>query len=239
MSRMGRFPPTPTFSSLSKLICLSLLLWSFYLSAMTQFPPITVPSINCCSLNLSSVSSSHHKLKLYGITKLKSDIIFMSDIRLGSRSVGGSSSSILEKSFLMNPYGSYSFYYNSSRSSRGVGILIKKSLNFSVLKEARDLEENILGLRISISGTEIALISIYGPNSIDENFFKNLSNILSESGNVPAIIGGDWNCMYSCNNLNNNLDVQTPQLDSLKISPCIMREIFTIRPLLIFLSKQA
>ena len=88
-----------------------------------------------------------------------------------------------------------------------MGILIKKSLNFSVLKEARDLEENILGLRISISGTEIALFSIYGPNSIDENFVKNLSNILSESGNVPAIIGGDWNCMYSCNNLNNNLDV--------------------------------
>ena len=50
-------------------------------------------------------------------------------------------------------------------------ILIKKSLVFSVVAEARDADENLLSVRISTSGTEIILVSIYGPNSININFF--------------------------------------------------------------------
>ena len=86
-------------------------------------------------------------------------------------------------------------------------VWIKKSLTFSVLAEARDLDENILGLRISISGTEVVLISLYGPNSIDNNFFKQLCLILGDLNNIPVIIGGDWNCTYSCNPLNSNPDI--------------------------------
>ena len=168
MNRVGRFkpsvPPSPPpfyilLSFYSLLSTFSLTYSNQYLF-MPNFPDITISSINCSSLNMSSISSSHHKLKLYGITKLRSDFIFMSDIRLGSKSIGGNSIAVLEKSFLVNPYGAYVLYCNSSNSSRGVGILIKKSLTFSVLAEARDLDENILGLRISISGTELVLISI-------------------------------------------------------------------------------
>jgi hypothetical protein len=37
-----------------------------------QWPvPTTVSSINCNSLNMSSTGSFNHKLKLYGITKLR------------------------------------------------------------------------------------------------------------------------------------------------------------------------
>ena len=215
MNRVGRFKPTITPSPPPFYILLSFysLLSTFFLTYSNQclfmpnFPDITISSINCSSLNMSSISSSHHKLKLYGITKLRSDFIFMSDIRLGSKSIGGNSIAVLEKSFLVNPYGAYVLYCNSSKSSRGVGILIKKSLTFSVLAEARDLDENILGLRISISGTELVLISIYGPNSIDNNFFKQLCLILGDLSNIPVIIGGDWNCTYSCNPLNSNPDV--------------------------------
>ncbi len=48
------------------------------------FPAVTVASVNCNSLNMSSVGSFNHKLKLYGITSLKSDIIMLSDIRLSN-----------------------------------------------------------------------------------------------------------------------------------------------------------
>jgi hypothetical protein len=47
-----------------------------------EFPTITVSSINCNSLNMSNLGNINHKLKIYGITRLKSDIILLSDIRL-------------------------------------------------------------------------------------------------------------------------------------------------------------
>ena len=103
---------------------------------LASIPAITFSSINCSSLNMSTLSSSHHKLKLYGITKLKADFIFLSDIRLGSKSLVGNSIAILERTFLVNPYCAYTLYANSSRSSRGVGILVKKSLSISVMAEA-------------------------------------------------------------------------------------------------------
>ena len=103
---------------------------------LASIPAITFSSINCSSLNMSTLFSSHHKLKLYGITKLKADFIFLSDIRLGSKSLVGNSIAILERTFLVNPYCAYTLYANSSRSSRGVGILVKKSLSISVMAEA-------------------------------------------------------------------------------------------------------
>jgi hypothetical protein len=45
-------------------------------------PQITFSSINCNSLNMSEQTSLHHLIKLYGVVKLKTDVIFMSDIRL-------------------------------------------------------------------------------------------------------------------------------------------------------------
>ena len=174
---------------------------------VASIPAITFSSLNCSSLNMSAHSSSHHKLKLYGITKLKSDFIFLSDIRLGSKSLIGNSITTLENTFLVNPYCAYTLYVNSTRSSRGVCILVKKSLSISVLAEARDEDQNILALHISTAGSELILISIYGPNSNDENFFKQISKILTDAPNVPAILGGDWNATYSCKPLNSNPDV--------------------------------
>ena len=111
---------------------------------MLSFPELSVSAINCNSLNMSAITSYHQTLKIHGIVQLRTDIIFLSDIRLGSKS----SITVLKKMFQTNPYGSYEFYYNSSTSSRGVGILIKTNLNVSVRAEARDSSENILALRI-------------------------------------------------------------------------------------------
>jgi hypothetical protein len=42
-----------------------------------EFPTISVSSINCNSLNMSNLGNINHKLKIYGITRLKSDIILL------------------------------------------------------------------------------------------------------------------------------------------------------------------
>jgi hypothetical protein len=90
-----------------------------------ESPKLTFSCLNCNSLNMSTLGSVNHVLKIYGIVSLKSDIIFLSDIRLCNSS-GISDVKKIAETFKVNPYGSYSFYHNSRMNKRGVGILIKK-----------------------------------------------------------------------------------------------------------------
>jgi hypothetical protein len=177
---------------------------------MNLIPPsishLTFASINCNSLNMSEQSSIHHLIKLYGVVKLKTDIIFMSDIRL-CNARGISNSTKIENSFLTNPYCSYRFLSQSHSNKRGVGILIKQKLNLSILQEERDPEDNYLALRVSTGGKEIIIGSIYGPNTHNPGFFDRLSGSLTRLGDVPIVIGGDWNCTYSALPIPDNPDV--------------------------------
>jgi hypothetical protein len=75
---------------------------------------------------MSSSGKINQYLKLYGIAKLNTDVIFLSDIRLCGRNMVSGSDDI-KHIFLHNPYGSYDCYFNSSSNTRGVGILIKKN----------------------------------------------------------------------------------------------------------------
>ena len=138
---------------------------------------------------MSTISSFHQTLKIHGKVQLASDIIFLSDIRLGKRS-DERCISLLSKMFLTNPYGSYDFYYNSTMSNRGVGILIQKNPNVSVLAEARDNSENILALRIRIQGSELVLCCVYKPNKLCSEFFEDLDNIFSNAKLYPIVAGG-------------------------------------------------
>jgi exonuclease III len=168
---------------------------------------ITFASINCNSLNMSSIGNLNHLLKVYGVTSLKSDIIFLSDIRLCNQA-GVSNISELNNSFRTNPHCSYKFFHNSHSNKRGVGILIKHTINFSVLVEERDEEDNILGLKIDIEGKELVICSIYGPNHHNPAFFTSLRACLTRLGSSNTIIGGDWNCTGSMSPPDSNIDMQ-------------------------------
>jgi exonuclease III len=101
----------------------------------------------------------------------------------------------------------YEMWHNSTCSKRGVGILISKSLQYTVNEEIRDPKNNILALNITICGTEIILISVYGPNSNDYDFFKDFKSICRKSPNIPKICAGDWNTTYSTDPGENNIDI--------------------------------
>jgi exonuclease III len=145
---------------------------------------------------------------MYGIVKLKSDLILLSDIRLNSSASGfGSVIKKIEQTFLVNPYCSYNFIYNSTTSSRGVGILIKNNLDVTVCAEERDGSGNILGVVLSASGNKFLIVSIYGPNRHDPLFFSNLDAIIFKYQGIPVIIGGDWNLTPSPLPAESNPDV--------------------------------
>jgi exonuclease III len=182
---------------------------TFEMNDVLEFPfPLSVSSINCNSLNMSSTGSFNHKLKMYGITKLRTDIILLCDIRLSNtQNVPQSRNATL--TFRTNRYGSYNFYYNSTKNKRGVGILLKKNSNFTVLDELRDREENTLLLRLRHEGTntEFLVGSVYGPNKYDPEFFTNLRHLLRNVNDIPVILGGDWNCTGCSDPARSNPDV--------------------------------
>jgi hypothetical protein len=70
------------------LFLLSILTMGEMLSDCYKIPDFEISSLNCNSLNCSQITSLHHKLKMYGIVKLKSDLILLSDILLNSSASG-------------------------------------------------------------------------------------------------------------------------------------------------------
>jgi exonuclease III len=173
---------------------------------MFENTEISISSINCNSLNKSNTAKWNQTLKICGISKLKSDIIFLSDIRIINKNLVSSADDI-KKLFLNNPYEKYNCFFNSTKNKRGVGILIKQSLQFRILDQINSQDENILALRIHLKNTEVMLISIYGPNNTDPGFFNVLSDILRTLNDVPVILGGDWNATLSTDPVQNNIDV--------------------------------
>jgi exonuclease III len=144
-------------------------------------------------------------LKIYGIAKLKSDIIFLSDVRLSNKNLVSAKHDI-ENMLRCNPYEKYSLIANSTKNKRGVAIMYKTCLDIQITDTLRSDSENILVVRASLKGSQVRLIAIYGPNSIDHNFFNELDNFIQADPLVPTIIAGDWNCTISTDNINSNID---------------------------------
>jgi len=161
---------------------------------------------------MSSIGHNNHLLKIYGITSLRTDVVFLSDVRL-CNAMGVSNSAVLTDSFRTNPYCAYKMTLHSNSNKRGVGILIKHSIDFSVLGEERDAHDNYLVQKLSFDGKIIILCAIYGPNIVQPEFFQSLKRSLIVMGDYPIIMGGDWNCTISCENgpLNDDiLNMQNP-----------------------------
>ena len=153
------------------------------LSAILQHISFSIQ--NCNSLNVST-SCPKQSQKIKSIIDLNTDIIFLSDLRLNiNESVND-----VEKIFLTSSNKKYKFMHNSSKNSRGVGILISDELDYEICDVFRDVAENILGLRLKISSHFLVIISIYGPNTVDNVFFQDLSRFISLFPDTPIIVGG-------------------------------------------------
>ncbi len=160
-------------------------------------------SQNVRSLNVSTKSDETNK-KLFCITEKKSDIILLSDIRLNS---GTNHAAVHNVTKICLLHG-YKFIHNSTYSSRGVGILIKRSLNYSLIDQKKDDEGNFLLLKIRLRNLpDLVIGSIYGPNRDDMAFFDNLQQNINSLACVNVVLGGDWNATWDNNIAENNIDV--------------------------------
>jgi exonuclease III len=92
---------------------------------------ISVAAQNCNSLNVSSIKNQD--LKLSAIINYKADVILLSDVRLN-----GKHAAALAKLGLW-----YKVYFNSSRNSRGVAVLISNQVEHNVVETAADPQETL------------------------------------------------------------------------------------------------
>ena len=149
---------------------------------------LTISSLNVNSLNVSTLGGKVSKtfVKIEGATGKKADILFLCDCRMGRKGKE------IEKMFNLSRNGKYKLYYNSDKESRGVAIAIKASIFHVVNNIYRDDNGNLLMLQIKIQDTDLNLVCVYGPNSNDVAFFRQMRALCENSG-LKTIIGGDFN----------------------------------------------
>ena len=92
------------------------------------------------------------------------------------------------------------FYSHGRSNSKGVAILIKNSLEYSVEEKITDQEGRLIILKIEVQGSSFYLVNCYAP--VDEkeqiSFFNLLSEKLSEicMDENNLVIGGDFNVIF-------------------------------------------
>ncbi len=152
-----------------------------------------------------STSNDITTQKILSICGLKTDIVFLSDLRLNSEKQKSAVHDLEKKIF----FNGYKILHNSRSSSRGVGILIKKNIweKITILTREDSDDCNLLLLHVQFNNNNLVLGAIYGPNRDNElQFYDNLKNILK---NYPEkkVIGGDWNATFDQSPVELNLDV--------------------------------
>ncbi len=76
--------------------------------------------------------------------------------------------------FIYNPTHSYDAHFHSTKNRRGVGILISKKLSYTIEKQYKDDDENILGLLLKIDNIPVRIFSVYNPIMTTKNFTQRL-----------------------------------------------------------------
>ena len=119
-------------------------------------------------------------------------------------------------------YKSYFASYNSN--SRGVAILFNNNLEFLVKKKVyKDILGNYIFVTVTIMDRDFLIVSLYGPNRDDPEFYAELEERINDVGFENIIIGGDWNLVldYTLDYYNykhhNNIKAQE-QVDNLMIN---------------------
>ena len=156
--------------------------------------------------------------KIVAITQRGSDIIIMTDCRLG-RGI-----TKLKRLLLIGKNSSYDLISNSTKGERGVCIAVSRNRNIEVMEEYRDLvAENYLLVKCKVDNVEILVGGVYGPNVNNREFYRELITLIKRI-NLPTIIGGDFNTVLDGNRAVENLDLEDREHIPQKENGKILRE---------------
>ena len=94
-------------------------------------------------------------------------------------------------------WGGECFIHGIKSNARGVAILIGNNFEYKVLNCHKDLDGNYLYIKLKLDTMSLNLITIYGPNSDNPNFFQNIQDILEQNSADYSIVCGDFNMVLN------------------------------------------
>ena len=150
-------------------------------------------TLNLRSLNASNANRTQTFDKIDLCLANNPDVLFVTETKLCSIDCKNA----ITKYLKFHEKGSYDVFFNSSSRSRGVGILLRSSLNIKVISIIAPADENSLILKCKIDECQFTLAAVYPPSNANFLFFNTLKKNINSTQCVTKIIGGDFNALSS------------------------------------------
>lgn len=156
--------------------------------------------IKIITLNVKGINNVVKRQKLLSFFKKeKCQLAFIQETHLSD----------LEHVKLRRSWVGQVFYSSYNSKSRGVAVLIHRSLPFTLDKSISDKEGRYVLLSGYLYSELIVLGCVYAPNNYDAAFIPQLLADLASFSSPYILIGGDFNCV-----LNSAVDMSSPRLAS-------------------------
>ena len=141
-------------------------------------------NIQILSCNVRGINDENKRHDVFDYLKsLKYDIYCVQDIHCSE------SQQVLFK----RDWGGDMFISHGTTNSRGVAIMFSNNFECEVKEVKRSTNGNFIGLKIKTMDTDICLLTLYGPNTDEPDFYNEISEVINDFQTGSMIICGDWN----------------------------------------------
>lgn len=138
-----------------------------------------------CTWNCRGLNNPVKRSKvLHHLKHLGAQIIFLQETHFR----------VSDQSRLKASWIGHTYHSSFTGKSRGVAILLHKSIPFVCSNVTADQNGRYLIVSGKINSTPVLLVNVYGPNWDDDVFFTHLFSILPDISSHFLILGGDFNC---------------------------------------------
>lgn len=128
-------------------------------------------TLKLLSWNVRGINSPVKRGKVYAhLKKLGAEIVFLQETHIKSTA----------KFSVKAPWMSQIYQSNFSTKTRGVAIIIKKSVPFIHKQTIKDGNGRYLVVYEEINSLPITLVNVYGPNFDDPSFFEKVFKIIPD-----------------------------------------------------------
>ena len=144
---------------------------------------------NIASLNCNGLRDNKKRKQLFEwIQNKRNDIVLLQETHSTEK----------DENIWKQQWGGEIYYCHGTSNSRGVAILIKDQVNFSV-EQIETHDGRLLFLKGIIAEQEILLINIYGPNDDNINLLQIMMKKILQFECTNIIVAGDFNLVLDIN----------------------------------------
>lgn len=144
--------------------------------------------LNILVWNSGGLNAPHKRTSTLGMLKRKNvDIALLQETHLLKADAGR----------LANKFFHTIASSSADTKSKGVAIVVRRSLPIKVLTSWADEAGRIVITKLEFNNRKIALVSAYAPNTFDGNFYNLLTTRMLELTEYSFIVGADFNAVWN------------------------------------------